>query len=137
MRYYFADKSLMWYTTKNIMLLEQVATISWSQMQEEFLQNFQVVYYLQTAKINLWNLKQKWGFHEDIEEFCDLQIFIIDMSWAESLDVFKRGLKNRIQKNVNVMVSNPSRMKKAIAIVQQILVAYGVTHGELVINFWN
>ncbi|OAE32067.1 hypothetical protein AXG93_2278s1470 [Marchantia polymorpha subsp. ruderalis] len=56
----------------------------------------------------------------------------MDMSGAEALDVFKRGLKDRIRKEV--MVSNPSTVNEAIAIAQQISGAFGVTHGEPVMQ---
>lgn len=82
--------------------------------------------------MKLWDLKQKGGIHEYIEEFRDLQVSIMDMSGAEALDVFKRGLKDRIRKEV--MVSNPSTVNEAIAIAQRILGAFGVTHGEPVSN---
>ncbi|OAE32672.1 hypothetical protein AXG93_632s1220 [Marchantia polymorpha subsp. ruderalis] len=76
---------------------------------------------------------KKGGIHEYIEEFRDLQVSIMDMSGAEALDVFKRGLKDRIRKEV--MVSNPSTVNEAIAIAQRISGAFGVTHGEPVSNF--
>lgn len=55
------------------------------------------------------------------------------MSGAEALDVFKRGLKDQIQKKV--MVSNSSLVNQLISIAQQILGAYDVTHGEPISNF--
>lgn len=133
MRSYLTDKALTWYTTWERMLSERGATISWSGMQEGLLQNFQAVDSLQTARMKLWDLKQKGGIHEYIEEFRDLQVSIMDMSGAEALDVFKRGLKDRIRKEV--MVSNPSTVNEAIAIAQRISGAFGVTHGEPVSNF--
>lgn len=62
------------------MLLERDVTISWSEMQEVLLHNFQAVNSLQTSRIKLWNLKQFGGIHEYNEEFCDLQVSIMYMN---------------------------------------------------------
>lgn len=64
MRFYLVDKTLTWYTTWKIMLLERGAIIWWTVMQEVLLQNFQAVESFQMARMKLWNLKSKGDIHE-------------------------------------------------------------------------
>lgn len=50
-------------------------------------------YSLQVARMRLWNQKQKGRIYKYIEEFCDLQVCIMNMSGAETLNVFKQVFK--------------------------------------------
>ncbi|KAL3687945.1 hypothetical protein R1sor_014254 [Riccia sorocarpa] len=70
------------------------------------------------ARTRMWNLKQDKSLQEYVEAFLDLQVVITDMSGAEALDVFKRGLKEKIKKEV--MLQNPQTVFEAIACAQRV-----------------
>ncbi|KAL3700979.1 hypothetical protein R1sor_019001 [Riccia sorocarpa] len=102
---YLTDKALTWYDVWERTLLAENRIVTWTALQAGLLRNFQSVDSVQMARTRMWNLRQDKSLQEYVETFLDLQVAITDMSAAEALDVFKRGLKEKIKKEV--MLQNP------------------------------
>ncbi|KAL3681508.1 hypothetical protein R1sor_024464 [Riccia sorocarpa] len=120
---YLTDKALTWYDAWERTLLAENHVVTWSALQNGLLKNFQSVDSVQMARTRMWNLRQDKSLQEYVEAFLDLQVAITDMSAAEALDVFKRGLKEKIKKEV--MLQNPQTVFEAIACAQRVAGALG------------
>ncbi|KAL3675441.1 hypothetical protein R1sor_025389 [Riccia sorocarpa] len=120
---YLTDKALTWYDAWERTLLAENRIVTWTALQAGLLRNFQSVDSVQMARTRMWNLKQDNSLQEYVEAFLDLQVVITDMSGAEALDVFKRGLKEKIKKEV--MLQNPPTVFETIACAQRVAGALG------------
>ncbi|KAL3701254.1 hypothetical protein R1sor_019276 [Riccia sorocarpa] len=127
---YLTDKALTWYDAWERTLLAENRIVTWTALQAGLLRNFQSVDSVQMARTRMWNLRQDKSLQEYVETFLDLQVAITDMSAAEALDVFKRGLKEKIKKEV--MLQNPQTVFEAIACAQRVAGALG--GGDLLIQ---
>ncbi|CAM6102665.1 unnamed protein product [Calypogeia fissa] len=68
--------------------------------------------------MKFWELNQIGDVQQYVDEFCKLQVQIMDMSPVEALDTFKRGLKKKIRGEL--ILCDPKDVNEAIALAQRI-----------------
>ncbi|CAM6126112.1 unnamed protein product [Calypogeia fissa] len=90
----------------------------WSRLKEGLSLQFKAIDALMTARMKLWELNQTGDVQQYVDEFRKLQVQIMDMSPAEALDTFKRGLKKKIQGEL--ILRDPKDVNEAIALAQRI-----------------
>jgi hypothetical protein len=105
--------------------LRQGIPLLWSRLKEGLVLQFKAIDALTTARMKLWELKQTGDVQHYVDEFRKLQVQIMDMSPAEALDTFKRGLKKRIQSEL--ILRDPKDVNEAIALAQRIQSTISIT----------
>lgn len=98
--------------------VRQGIPLLWSRLKEGLILQFKAIDALTTARMKLWELTQTGDVQQYVDEFRKLQVQIMDMSPAEALDTFKRGLKKKIRGEL--ILRDPKDVNEAIALAQRI-----------------
>ncbi|CAI7812649.1 unnamed protein product, partial [Closterium sp. NIES-53] len=75
---------------------------TWQQFKEALVASYEPINAMARARDRLANLRQRTSVADYIAEFRDISTEISDLSTAEALDKFNRGLKNNIRMEVEV-----------------------------------